>query len=269
LATIDASLTGYGSVKFNSTLMVSDNFAADDILRLELETELPSTLLVDGQIVYQYATLFEVGTDFATTGGITVGCQFTVGSKNSQKVENFRGISAMKADGAKILGRTVGTQNSNEKLESNEGEFDLIREDNDNYSYGVFPGAIKGNSLVRCSSVQTFSKIDGGAELFKTWDVVAGSRVYESASDREPKSAPEAKQRFHLKPVDYTKEIINEEDTETFLKESEATEDAFAVKKEVAFVEKKEAKVDLSSGVTVDGKSIKGEASYNLDVAFI
>jgi hypothetical protein len=64
LATIDASLTGYGSVKFNSTLMVSDNFAADDILRLELETELPSTLLVDGQIVYQYATLFEVGTDF-------------------------------------------------------------------------------------------------------------------------------------------------------------------------------------------------------------
>jgi len=72
-----------------------------------------------------------------------------------------------------------------------------------------------------------------------------------------------------LKPVDYTKEIVNEEDTVTFLKESEATEDAFAVKKEVAFVEKKEAILPNYSGVKIDGNDINGPITYNLDVAFI
>ena len=269
LATIDASLKGYGSVTFNSTLMVSDNFVVDDILRIEVETELPSSLLTDGQIVYQYVTLFEVGTKFEETGGITVGCQYTVGQKDSQKVENFKGLGLMRADGANIAGRTVATQNSGEKLESNDGEFDLIFGDDDGYSYGVFPGSIKGNSKVRCTSVQTFNKIDGGEELFKTWDVVAGSRVYESSSDRQPKAAPEAKQRFNLKPVDYTKEIVNEDDISTFLKESEGTEDTFAVKKEVAFVEKKKAVVDIATPVTIDGKSVSGAAEFSLDVAFI
>ena len=256
-------------MQFNATLLVSDNFAVDDILRIELETELPSTLLTDGQIMYQYASLFEVGTVFEVTGGISVGCQYTVGQSGSQKVENFRGLGLMKADGANIAGRTVGTQNSGEKLESNDGEFDLMFGDDDGYSYGVYPASIKGNSRVRCTSVQTFDKINGGAELFKSWDVKAGSRVYESSSDRQPKAAPEAKQRFNLEPVDYTKEIVNEDDINTFLKESEGTEDTFAVKKEVAFVEKKKAVVDIATPVTIDGKSVSGAAEFGLDVAFI
>lgn len=91
----DLGFDGRGEQRVYIELIASEMFYVDDKVRMYMDLELPESALTDGTIVYQYIQMLGSDETEGDSPYIGAGCQITVGEEDSQKVDNFLGMSKL------------------------------------------------------------------------------------------------------------------------------------------------------------------------------
>lgn len=89
----------------DSEFKISTYFDQDDIFKLILTTDLPSAILPNGSIVYQYAQMLP-SSGTATTPMTSVGCKTVVGDPSLTAVENFEGLKKLSGATDSVKGKS-------------------------------------------------------------------------------------------------------------------------------------------------------------------
>lgn len=192
---IDSSAEGFGSFKTKVDYMLSPYFYADDKLRTEMTLDIPSKLLPDGAIVFQYVQLTPENDPGSTYVGIT--CSVEVGKEGSQVVSEFSGTTRL--DSTTMKGKKVFEQNTAE-IEA-ESDFGYNK---DITKYNAFTSEIRGNKVQPCIAEMPIFKKNPDEGLYTTWRGIGGARIYKNADDTTPLEIPESEMSFVITKPDYT-----------------------------------------------------------------
>lgn len=96
----------FGEMRMDSEFKISTYFDQDDIFKLILTTDLPSAILPNGSIVYQYAQMLPSSGTAGTTPMTSVGCKTVVGDPSLTAVENFEGLKKLSGATDSVKGKS-------------------------------------------------------------------------------------------------------------------------------------------------------------------
>lgn len=179
---------------------------ANDMFGFFFEMDAPEWTLERGSVLYQFVTFRKAG-DF-TSDPITVGCSTKLGDPYQSQVDTFVGIDSMASTSSVVVNRTWYEQNE-ENVAPKAESFSLLR---DVAWYSQTASEITGNVQQPCLAVLDLGrKLASGDDIFGTYDIMIGARMYYDDEDTEPFTLPE--QRFQVEFVEpeFDLERANEE----------------------------------------------------------
>jgi len=167
--------------------------------------DLPTRILESNPIVYQYAQMLPVGVDVADVNYTTVGCKTFLGSTDPEQsvIENFEGKTIFNAKNPDIIGKSWAEQTVSERVDFNtfvksSKEFSYVSGDSE-----IFDGNTQQICVVEMELWKANREADIARQLFQTYKVRLGARLYASDSSSSFKSLPDNKFKFKLENPSY------------------------------------------------------------------
>lgn len=237
---------GRGKQDFYVELIMSKAYNEDDIMRLTWYMDLPSSLLKNDTVVYQYAQLLEEGGVYGTDDLIGVACATVVGNTtNITHVYNYNGPTSLQS-GAGISDTVFNETNVDEQVPEYANVF---FDYNDTYAYMDWASAIEGNREVSCVADMPISKQNRDEAIFAKYTVIVGAHIYSDIEDDAPKTMKQQKTQFKLEEPDYTATVVDESTESLFFDMEEGDNEEV----DLEVLATTESTLDLSSlGVTGD-----------------
>lgn len=149
-STIKAGVTGKASQKLTVGFETNPvKLDQSDKLAMVFETDAPSALANDGDILFQYVTYQKKG-DFDALP-TTVGCKTVIGDKYNNEVFTTQGASSYSKDSPAVAGKKYNEQSSDERTRS-EYSFSLSQ---DSSQYDIAESTLDkvNNKLAPCYAV--------------------------------------------------------------------------------------------------------------------
>jgi len=239
-------INGRGKQEFFVELIMSKAYNEDDIMRLTWNMDLPSSLMKNGTVVYQYAQLLEEGGVYGTDDLIGVACASVVGNTtNITHVYNYFGPTSLQS-GPGISDTVFDETNVDEQLPDYANVF---FDYNETYAYSDWASSIEGNREIMCVADMPIPKQNRDEAIFAQYTVIVGAHLYSSVTDNAPKTMKQQRTQFQLEEPDYTAEVVDEKTENLFFDEDD--EDKEEV--DIEILATTETTLDISAtGVTGD-----------------
>lgn len=241
-------MEGRGSQTIMAELITSKSYTEDDILRMTFYIDLPSKLMSEDTVVYQWAQLLLEGDTYGTDAMIGIGCAAVMGNTTKiQHVYNFDGTSSLQS-GAGITDTVFNQTLVDEEVPS----FSAIFADyNETWAYEDWQSGVEGNMVKSCVADMKIPKQNRDESVFSNYIIHVGAHLYDSWSATSAKATKQQKTKFSLSEPDYSAEFVDETTLNLFVDEnnSEATE------KEIIALGQASAAIDTSATLGVSGSA--------------
>jgi len=153
-----------------------------DKLAFVFETDAPSALANDGDILFQYVTYQKKG-EFDTLP-TTVGCKTVIGDKYNNEVFTTQGASSYSKDSPAVAEKKYNEQSADERARSEESF--KISQDSSQYDIAESKLDKVNNKLAPCYAVLDMGKkIEAGDAALGTYTIQMGARLYSDADSAE------------------------------------------------------------------------------------
>jgi hypothetical protein len=179
---VEGEVTQYLSAGFETNPYEEE---ANDMLGFQFELEGPKDAIKEGSLVFQYAT-YTKSDDF-NFKPVSIGCSTKIGAPLMTEIFTYEGFTSMSSDSSTVADRTFSQQNSEEKAKKKES-YGLVQ-DVEWYSWFDVDEETR---IQPCFAVIEYDgKLDSTNDIFGTYNVTLGTRIYADESDTSPKSLPE------------------------------------------------------------------------------
>ena len=196
----------------------------NDFLGFQFELEADATLFERGMIFAPWITYIKA--DDYTSDPVSVSCVTKIGDPYTAEVQTFKGTSSMSATSSKVAGRTFDKQNTEEKAALKDS-FGVVQ---DLAGYSVYATDDDADRMIQpcTAAIEHDGKFDDTSDVFGTYNITLGMRIYANESDTAPRSLPD--QTFQAELTMYETDLSN------IYEEKDVPEEKAA---EVVYIDKK------------------------------
>jgi hypothetical protein len=179
---------------------------ANDFLGFQFEIEAGEEVFKQGNLVYQWIT-YAKSDDFSSDP-ISIACATKVGDPYVSEVKTFKGTNSMGSASTTVEGRTWDAQNTEDKAGLKDS-FGLIQDVEWYDQWSPEDGVI----IQPCVAVIEYDgKLNSTNEIFGTYNVTLGARIYNDTSSTEPIMLPEQEFQIEFTVPESDLSVLYEED---------------------------------------------------------
>lgn len=197
---VDTDINLYFAAGFE---VAPDVETANDVLGFQFEFEAGAEVFERGVIMAPWITY--VKADDYNSDPVSVSCVVKIGDPYTAEVQTFQGTNSMSSTSSKVSGRTFDQQNSEDRAALKDS-FGTVQ---DLAWYVPYDADGTGERMIQpcIATIENDGKYDASSDIFGTYNITLGMRIYANETDTEPKALPD--QSFQADFTMYETDLSN------------------------------------------------------------